>query len=518
VRALLVNPSYPETYWSLEHMLPFVSRDWLVPPLGLITIAALLPRHWECRLVDLAIESISDQDVLSTDVVMLTGMLVQRRSLHAVIERCRRLGVRTVVGGPYATAMPEALECADHLVLGEAEEIVPVLAADLEAGRAHRVYRETRKPALGLSPLPRFDLLKPNAYHYLAVQFSRGCPFRCEFCDVISLYGRRPRTKAPARLIAELEAILATGFKGRLMVVDDNFIADKKAVRELLPELATWRRQTCAPVDFFTQVSIDLADEPALVDGMTKAGFAVVFIGIETPCEESLRETRKTQNLNRDVLQQVRRLGHQGLDVWGGFVLGFDRDGPEIFDRMIRFVQDAGIAYAMVGMLTALPNTPLHARLAREGRLLPDAETGDGFAFSNVVTRLPMQSMVEGYIRVLEALYDPEIYFERCREHLRHWRSVPGLAGRTSPGDLLVLWRSIRAQGLTGTYRRAYWQFLAWALRHYPNKLSLAVAQACAGHHFITYTRDAVVPALRAELSSQLDAEVALQARSAPCD
>jgi radical SAM superfamily enzyme YgiQ (UPF0313 family) len=242
---------------------------------------------------------------------------------------------------------------------------------------------------------------------------------------------------------------------------------------------------------------------------MTKAGFAVVFIGLETPCEESLRETRKTQNLNRDVLQQVRQLGHQGLDVWGGFMLGFDHDGPEVFDRMIRFVQDAGIAYAMVGTLTALPNTPLYARLAREGRLLPGAETGDGFAFSNVVTRLPMESMVEGYIRVMETLYHPEIYFERCREHLRHWRSSAGLAGRTGLGDLPVLWRSIRAQGLAGSYRRAYWRFLAWVLRHHPNKLSLAVAQACAGHHFITYTRDAVVPALRAELASRSSADVA---------
>jgi radical SAM superfamily enzyme YgiQ (UPF0313 family) len=501
LRVLLVSPAYPPTFWSLEHTLPFVGRRWLLPPLGLLTVAALLPRDWELRLVDLAIgDELRDEELRAADAVMLSAMLVQRESLHAVLRRCRALGARTVVGGPYATAMPAALADADHLVLGEAEELVPELARDLAAGRARRVYREAGKPDLRRTPIPRFDLLDVRAYHYLPVQFSRGCPFLCEFCDIISLYGRRPRTKTPAQLLAELEAIRRLGFAGRIMFVDDNFIANQNEVRRLLPELAAWRRRTRAPFDFFTEASINLADDPELVGLMTAAGFAVVFVGIESPSKESLRETRKLQNLRRDLVEQVRSLRRRGLDVWGGFILGFDHDGPEIFERMIDFVQRSGIAYATVGMLTALPNTPLHERLRREGRLRPDAETGDMFALTNVVTRLPEPVLLRGYLRVLEALFAPEAYFERCREHLRHFEPAPGLARAATLADLAAVARSLWRQGVRGSYRLAYWRFLASVLFGAPRRLPLAIAQACAGHHFVTYTRETVAPRLRARL------------------
>ncbi len=507
MRVLLVNPTFPENYWSLEHMLPLVKRRWLLPPLGLLTVAALLPRDWQCRLIDLAIQPLRDEDLRAADVVMLSGMIVQRRSLHEVLERCRRIGVRTVVGGPYATAMPETLDDADHLALGEGEELIPELATDLEKGRARRIYREREKPDLSSSPPPRYDLLDPDAYHYMALQYSRGCPFLCEFCDIITLYGRKPRTKHPDQVIAELEAIRAIGFKGRVFFVDDNFIGNRKKARELLPEIAAWRRRERAPLDFFTEASIDLADDLELVDLMTAAGFAAAFVGIETPSEESLRETRKTQNLRRDMVEQVRDLRARGLDVWGGFVLGFDHDGPDIFDRMIDFVQRAGVPYATVGMLMALPHTPLYKRLEREGRLRPNAVTGDNFAVSNIVGKLPLAEMLEGYARVLETLYDPETYFDRCREHLAYWRPPPGLARPASLDELPVVWRSLRTQGLEGPYRRAYWRFLGWVLRHHPSKLPLAISQACAGHHYITYTRATVVPALRARLRELAERE-----------
>ncbi len=504
MRVLLVNPDYPETYWSLRQLLPLVRRRWLVAPLGLLTVAALLPEEWEFRLVDLAVEPLGDDDLRWADVVMLTGMLVQRASLHAVLARCRRLGVRTVVGGPYASAMPQELSDADHLVLGEAEEILAQLAADLEADRAQRIYREPGKPDLRHSPIPRFDLLKPGVYHYLALQFSRGCPFQCEFCDIITLYGRKPRSKTPEQVIAELEAIRATGFRGRVMFVDDNFIGARKELPGLLTALVDWQRSTHTPTEFFTEASIDLADDPKLVDQMTAAGFAVVFIGIESPSEASLRETRKFQNLRRDMVEQVRSLRARGLDVWAGFILGFDHDGPDIFDRMIRFVQDAGIPYAMVGMLTALPGTPLYERLAREGRLRPNAETGDMFALTNIVTRLPAQELTEGYARVLETLYAPEVYFERCREHLRHWVAPKHGIRAANLDELPVVGRSLWTQGIRGSYRAAYWKFLAWVLLRHPTKFPLAFAQACAGHHFITYTRETVVPALRTERAATL--------------
>jgi radical SAM superfamily enzyme YgiQ (UPF0313 family) len=506
VRCLLVNPAYPETYWSLSRMLPLVRRRWLVAPLPLLTVAGLLPRRWSLRLLDLAVEPLRDDDLRSADVVMLSGMLVQRASLHEIVARCRRVGVRTVVGGPYVTARPEDFDLADHLVLGEAEETLPELAADLEAGRARRVYREPRKPDLGLAPIPRYDLLRPGAYHYLAVQFSRGCPFECEFCDIITLYGRVPRAKPAERVIAELEAIRETGFSGRVMFVDDNFIGPKKAVRELLAELAAWRRRTGAGLEFFTEASLDLAEQPELARAMVEAGFRVVFVGIESPRAESLRETRKRQNLRGDPVARVRRLRAQGLDVWGGFILGFDHDDESIFDEMIDFVGRAGIAYAMVGMLIALPGTPLHRRLEREGRLRPERDTGDMFALTNVVTRMPVDALIAGYLRVLETLYDPEVYFERCREHLRHFAPPPGLAPVTRE-EVAVVLRALWRQGARGPYRRTYWRFLAWTLSHHPRKLPLALAQACAGQHFIGYTRDTVAPDLRRRLGAARVAE-----------
>ena len=501
MRVLLVNPAFPVTYWSLDHMLPFVGKSWLVPPLSLITLAALLPQHWEFRLIDLEVEPLRDQDILAADVVMLSGMLVQRESLHEILARCKRLNVPTVVGGPYATSTPDELPEATHLFLGEAEGRIDEFAADLEAGRARRLYREDGKPDLATSPVPRFDLLRPDAYHYWALQYSRGCPFTCEFCDITVLYGRRPRTKSAEQVIAELEAIRGAGFSGRVMFVDDNFIGDKKAVKRFLPELAAWRNRTRAPLDFFTEASIDLAEDPELVSAMTAAGFAVVFIGIESPSKESLLETRKNQNLRRDMIEQLRSLRSLGLDVWGGFILGFDHDGPDIFERMIEFVERSGIAYATVGMLMALPNTPLYKRLEREGRLRPDPPTGDNLAFSNVVMKLPAPQMIEGYLHVVETLYEPERYFARCREHLRYWQPPGGLTVPISARDLLVVARSIWVQGVRGPYRRAYWRFLAWVLRKHPGKIALAFAQACAGHHFITYTRETVAANLRKQLA-----------------
>ena len=495
MRALLVNPAFPDSYWSGRFALRFARRRSLLPPLGLITVAALLPKSWSLRLVDLDTESLSDADLKWADVVMLTGMLVQRPSLHEVLGRCRRLGVRTVVGGPYATALPQELDAADHVVVGEGEELVPVLAADLEAGRAHHLYKETAKPELSAAPLPRFDLLNPHAYHQMSLQYSRGCPFNCEFCDIIVMYGRKPRTKTPSQIIAELEAIRRTGFSGDVFFVDDNFIGNKRSVKELLPAIAAWRERVRPPLEFYTEASVNIADDTQLVDLMTGAGFTAVFMGIETPSPESLKETRKVQNLRRDLVAQVHGLLDRGLDVWAGFILGFDNDGPDSFDQMIHFIQNASIPYAMVGMLSALPNTPLYARLEKEGRLRPEL-SGDQFGLTNVVTRLPAAQMLAGYRRVLETVYNPEVYFRRCMDNLARWKPVAGSVRPIGQRDLACAVRALWGQGITGRYRGAYWQFLRWVMRNCPEKLGRAIAQGAAGHHYITYTRNVVVPAL----------------------
>jgi radical SAM superfamily enzyme YgiQ (UPF0313 family) len=496
MRVLLVNPEFPNSYWSGRSALEFAGRRSLLPPLGLITVAALLPDNWDCRLVDLNIEPLGDADLEAADLVMLTGMLVQRPSLHEVLARCRRLGVRTVVGGPYATALPDELEAADHVVTGEVEEILPSIAAELAAGRAQHLYSEQEKPDLTAAPMPRYDLLKVEAYHQMALQFSRGCPFNCEFCDIIVMYGRKPRTKTSRQVITELEAIVKTGFRGDVFFVDDNFIGNKPAVKAMLPEISDWRRKNSPPLDFYTVASMNLADDDVLVDLMTHAGFTAVFIGIETPSAEALKETRKLQNLRRNMVDQVHFLLDRGLDVWAGFILGFDNDGPDSFDRMIDFVRDAAIPYAMVGMLSALPNTPLYRRLEREGRLRPDTP-GDQFRLTNVETKLPADLMVAGYRRVLETLYHPEVFFNRCRENLARWKPNLEMRRPVFARDLWTALRAIRGQGLGGHYRKAYWSFLGWVLRHHPEKIGRALAQAAAGHHYITYTRQVVVPTLK---------------------
>jgi radical SAM superfamily enzyme YgiQ (UPF0313 family) len=495
MRVLLVNPEFPDSYWSGRYAISFSGRRCLLPPLGLITVAALLPRDWDCRLVDLNVRPVTDGDLLWADVVMLTGMLVQRGSLHQVLERCRRLGRRTVVGGPAATSLPDEFAEADHIVVGEGEELVPLLAADLAAGRAGRFYRETVKPDLTRAPIPRYDLLGPDDYHQMSLQFSRGCPFNCEFCDIIVMYGRRPRTKTAAQVLSELETIRRTGFAGDVFFVDDNFIGNKKAVKSVLPAIADWRRRHRPPMEFYTEASIDLADDSDLVDLMTGAGFTAIFTGIETPSEAGLRETRKMQNLHRDLVTQIHGLLDRGLDVWGGFILGFDSDGPESFDTTIEFVRKAAIPYAMVGMLSALPNTPLYHRLQQEKRLRPEVP-GDQFGLTNVITRLPVEVMLTGYRRVLETLYHPEAFFMRCRDNIARWKPAVGAVRPLVARDLACALRALRGQGISAAYRAAYWRFLRWVMRHHPRKIGRALAQAAAGHHYITYTRQVVIPAL----------------------
>ncbi|RMG43325.1 MAG: DUF4070 domain-containing protein [Acidobacteria bacterium] len=506
MKVLLVSPAFPETYWSQKHALPFVRRRALLPPLGLITVAALMPQEWEFELVDLAVEPLEDERIRSADLVAIGGMLVQRNSIHDVLARCRRLGIPTVVGGPYAMAMPEQLDDADHLVLGEGEDLVPRFASDFAAGRAARIYKEEGKPDLSKSPTPRFDLLDVGAYHQMAVQFSRGCPFHCEFCDIIVMYGRKPRVKTPEQILKELDAIKATGFSGDVFFVDDNFIGNKRAAKQVLPRIAEWLETTRAPLSFFTEASMNLAEDPELMQMMTRAGFHAVFVGIESPSPESLKETTKVQNIKGDIVERIHRILRHGLDVWGGYILGFDSDGPGIFERMIRFVQESAVPYSMVGILGALPNTPLYERLKKEGRLreLTREMVGDQFGLTNVVTKIPARQLLEGYRKVMEVIYDPVTYFERCKRNLERW-NPPGTGRGLALRELWAGVRSIVTQGFSAPYRKAYWRFLGWVLKHHPKKIGRAVAQAVVGHHYITYTREVVLPALQREIE-KLDA------------
>ena len=495
MKALLVYPEFPTTYWSFEFSMKLVGKKCMLPPLGLITVAAMLPKHWQSKLVDLNIDSLSDREILKSDIVLLSGMQVQRASFHEMLKRCRRLGVPTVVGGPYVTSEPHLFDDADYLVLGEAEETIDGFCADLEAGRAERVTKNQTLPDVTISPVPRFDMLRRGVYYNLSVQYSRGCPFSCEFCDIIVMYGRKPRTKSSEQIMAELDAIKGTGFRGSVFFVDDNFIGNKKAVRTMLPEIRMWQERNSWPFEFYTEASLNIAEDSALMTAMTHAGFDSVFIGIESPSAESLVETKKNQNVKGDMVDRVHEVLRHGLNVRAGFIIGFDNDGPDIFDRQIEFIEQAAIPFAMIGVLQALPNTPLETRLKEAGRMRP-MPFGDQFGRTNFETVLPEPELLTGYKRILETIYEPSRYLERVMSMMRHRDKGRAFNPGVKPHHIVWALRAVTIQGLFASYRKEYWRFLGEVWRWKPSKLAEALMHAGAGHHFIEYTRRVVIPRL----------------------
>jgi hypothetical protein len=436
---------------------------------------------------------------------MVSAMEVQREEVRQTLERASKLGRRTMIGGPYASSEPEALlPLADHVVVGEPDEIFQEIATDLETGSARRLYRVTEKPDVSRTPVPRFDLLALEKYSSMSVQFSRGCPFMCEFCDIITLYGRRPRTKSPAQLIGELDALLRLGWRKEVFIVDDNFIGNHEAASELARELERWQRGNQYPFGFFTEASIDLASRPTLLDAMVKANFCRVFIGIETPSAESLKEAKKFQNLRRDPLDCIRFIQERGLWVMGGFIVGFDSDPPDIFDRQIEFIERAAIPWAMAGVLQAPPTTPLYERMRSEGRLVQASPEPTNFSPPNFRTVLPLSELLGGTKRMLLTLYDPRRFYKRAFDSLESWQvqpeqKEPALSLRYV---LRVVFKSVWRQGVLPGYRRAYWRFLRrlmirWGLN--PQKRRLGLELALSGHHFIRYARQ-VAETLEAEI------------------
>src|SRR6202051_4847561 len=495
IKVLMVWPRFPASYWSLGEATQIVPERSLVPPLGLITVAALCPKRWAIRLVDLAFQELSDEDLLWADLVMISAMQVQRDDVRRTLERASKLSRRTMIGGPYASSEPDALlPLADHVVVGEPDEIFPEIAADLEVGSARRLYRVLEKPDVSRTPVPRFDLLALKKYTLMAVQFSRGCPFTCEFCDIITLYGRRPRTKSPAQLIGELDALRQLGWRKDIFVVDDNFIGNHKAALELARGLEQWQRRNRYPFRFGTEASIDLASRPELLDAMVKANFWRVFIGIEMPSAASLKETKKFQNLRRDLLDSIRFIQQHGLWVMGGFIVGFDNDEADIFDRQIEFIERAAIPWAMTGALQAPPTTPLYERMKKEGRLIQSSPEPSNFSPPNFRTVLPLPELLDGLKRMLLTLYDPCRFYDRVLDSLERWQARP--EQRASALSFLyrlrVVFKSVWRQGVLSGYRRAYWNFLGrlllrWGLNL--QKRQLGFELALSGHHFIRYAR-----------------------------
>ena len=481
MKLLFVYPEFPYTFWSFKHALRFQGKRSAYPPLGLMTIAPLFPAAWERRLVDMNVERLRDSDLKWGDVALLSAMLVQRESLEEAARRCRAAGMKVVIGGPITSA-GDFTGIADAVVQGEAEDLISQLAEDLRAGALKRVYGQPDRPSLATSPLPDWSLVRLPKYSAMAIQYSRGCPFNCEFCDIIEIYGRKPRTKTPEQVLGELDGLLAVGWRGSVFIVDDNFIGNKRDVKHLLPRIAGWNRAHNHPFHFFTEASLNLADDKGLLAMMREANFTKVFLGIETPVEASLKETQKYQNTRTDLLESVKRIQSYGLEVMGGFIVGFDNDPPTIFEEQLRFIRDSAIPVAMVGLLTALPNTQLYRRLMREGRLLTQS-TGDNTDCSlNFIPRMNAEALVDGYKRLLQVIYSPEEYYRRVLRFLEH-RGPSSARTITKLSDYLAFARSLVRQGMLERSRLAYWRFLVNAARHHRESFSTAVALAIMGYH-----------------------------------
>jgi radical SAM superfamily enzyme YgiQ (UPF0313 family) len=484
MNVLLVYPHYPDTFWSFRHALKFVSKKSSFPPLGILTIASMLPDNWNKKLIDMNADKLLDKDILWADYVFISAMSIQDESVKEIISRCKSLNVKTVAGGPLFTSNPSRFEDVDHLILNEAELTLPQFLKDLEDGKPERVYSSEEWADITSTPLPMWSILNIKNYTSMNIQYSRGCPFDCDFCDITVLYGRKARTKTREQVIAELDAVYATGWRGPVFFVDDNFIGNKgKLKREILPAIAEWMEKKKHPFFLNTEASINLADDELLMQLMVKAGFEAVFIGIESPNEESLIECNKPQNTKRDLITSVRKIQKYGLEVQGGFIVGFDNDPPAIFDKLSSFIQESGIVTAMVGILNAPRGTKLHKRLEREGRMLSDF-TGNNTDFSiNFIPRMDTSVLLEGYKKILDKIYSPEYYYKRVMHFMREFEPQKKVF-HINPGYVMALFKSIIKLGIIGEERIYYWKLFFWSLFRKPQLFSLAILFAIYGFHF----------------------------------
>ncbi|MDE2260513.1 MAG: B12-binding domain-containing radical SAM protein [Betaproteobacteria bacterium] len=483
MNVLLVYPRNPDTFWSFRHVLRFVSKKSAFPPLGLLTVAAMLPSAWELKLVDLNVSDLCDDELRRADYVFLSGMIVHRQSAHEVAMRCAASGKTVVAGGPLFTTGHQGFPEIHHFVLGEAEDVMEQLVADLEGGALQPFYHADEWPDVRKTPVPRWDLIRLADYVTMPVQFSRGCPFNCEFCDIVIMNGRVPRTKDPAQVIRELEALRLAGWKDTVFIVDDNFIGNRKRTRELLSTLIRWRSSVGLKNGFITEASVNLADYAELCELMVEAGFKKVFLGIETPSASGLEECGKSQNRKRDLANAVQTLQRAGLEVMGGFIVGFDSDPPDIFARQFEFIQRTGVVTAMVGLLTALPQTVLYQRLAREGRLLAETCGNNTDAAINFVTRLDREFIISGYKDLMRKLYAPSHYNRRIRAFLQDFEPR-GPATRLSWPDVQAFLKSLWLLGVWHGGRGAYWSLFWSTLLARPRKFRAAMELSILGHHY----------------------------------
>ena len=483
MRILLIYPDYPDTFWSFKHALKFIRRRAALPPVGLLTIGAMLPKDWTKKLVDLNVTKLTKKDLAWADCAFIGGMVVQKESARKVIARCKQAGLKIVAGGPLFTSESDAFEDVDHFVLHEAELTLPPFLADLEKGCAQHIYETSEFCDIRKTPAPMWELMDLKHYASMSIQFSRGCPFNCEFCNVTALFGHRSRIKTAEQIIAELDGLYDQGWRGQVFFVDDNFIGNKGYLKNhLLPALIQWQKGKKG-FPFNTEASVNLADDEPLMEMMVHAGFDAVFIGIETPNEESLAECNKQQNKNRNLLESVKRMQRAGLQVTGGFIVGFDSDTPSIFQRQIEFIQKSGIVTAMVGLLNAPPGTRLYERMRKEGRLVDFVSGDNADGTTNILPRMGLDVLREGYGNLMQHIYSPQHYYKRALTFLREYKT-PKIRTPLDFQRLLAVVRSSIRLGIFGKERFQYWKILFWTLFRRPQLLTLTVTFAIYGYHF----------------------------------
>ena len=485
MKILLVYPKHPDTFWSFKHALKFISKRASFPPLGLLTVAAMLPKEWRLKLVDMNVERLRDKDLKWADFVFISAISIQKASAKEIINRCKKLGVKIVAGGPLFTTGREEFKDIDYFVLNEAEVTLPYFLEDLKNNCLKRIYTSSELPNIEKTPIPLFELVNMKKYASMNIQYSRGCPFNCEFCNIPVLYGHKVRTKNKGQILSELESLYSQGWRNEVFFVDDNFIGNKERLKkEILPSLIKWLKEKKYPFSFNTEASINLSDDEELMRLMVEAGFKAVFVGIETPNEKSLAECSKLQNKNRDLIACVKKIQKFGLEVQGGFIIGFDNDPPSIFERIIAFIQESRIGTAMVGLLNAPRGTRLYQRLVKENRLLKDI-SGDNTDFSiNFIPKMNYKTLIKGYTIIVNKIYSPKYYYQRVKSFLKEYKPLQKRTFNFRFSHLKALFKSMLFLGIKEEGRSYYWKLFFWSLFRRPRLFPMAITSAIYGFHF----------------------------------
>ena len=488
---LLLYPKFPATFWSFQHALRFIDKKAANPPLGLVTVAAMLPETWNARLIDLNVEPVSDDQIVWADLVLVSAMTVQRKSVNEIIQLCHKLETPIAAGGPLFSCEPDEFPEVDYLILNEGEITFKEFLADFASGHAKRVYDTQVYPEMSISPIPRFELLNMDAYDTLSVQFSRGCPYHCDFCNVTALFGHKPRLKSTRQFISELDALYKAGWRRKIFIVDDNFIGNKRLLKEeVLPALIEWRRDKVG-FQFITEASINLADDDELIDLMVQAGFNSIFISIETPSAEGLDECHKTQNTRRDLLRNVHKLQEAGLQVMAGFIVGFDSDTEDIFQRQYDFIQESGIVTAMVGLLQAPAGTELYARLKAEGRIREGFSGDNGDGETNIIPKMDSSILRKGYVDLVRQLFEPASVYQRIDTLLQHHHPQKAPV-RLTWTEMKAFFRTMIWIGVQSDARWYYWRLFIKIVFTHPARLPLAITMTVYAYHFNKMSREHV--------------------------